>query len=427
MATTMQKHTITAFYESRDYADRAAEKLRTSGIPASDVTVSPDTAQGEYGLYGDDRTAVDAPRKTGFWASLEELFGGTDDHHTYAEGVRRGHVLLTAHVDDAHLDRAIAIVEEHGSIDLDEHEETWRSEGWTGAPATYSPSAGSTVATAGGAMGMALAGKTAPTRVVETETVVDRAPVVAPKPAVAPAPVVAQAPVVRASMPLASKPVPTAGMAAAVGRGGEDVVQVVEERLNVGKRAVSRGKVRLHSYVVEREVSEDVTLRDETVSIDRHAVDRPVAALGADAFKERTIEMEEVDEEAVVAKTARVVEEIGIRKDVSDRVETVRDTVRSTKVDIEDGRTVGVAAATAMGSTANFLSRLVKDVEVVGSDGVHVGIVDRVEGAMMKLKRRDAAADGQHHLLPTDLVRSVDGKAMLSVAAAEAMRRWKAA
>ncbi len=135
MATTMQKHTITAFYESRDYADRAADKLRASGIPASDVTVSPDTAQGEYGAYGDDRTATEAPRKSGFWASLEDMFGGTDDHHTYAEGVRRGHVLLTAHVTDAQLDRAIAVVEEHGSIDLDEHEETWRSEGWTGAPA----------------------------------------------------------------------------------------------------------------------------------------------------------------------------------------------------------------------------------------------------------------------------------------------------
>ena len=202
------------------------------------------------------------------------------------------------------------------------------------------------------------------------------------------------------------------------------MVQVVEERLSVGKRAVSRGKVRLHSYVVENQVSENVTLRDETVSVDRHAVDRPVAALGADAFKERTIEMEEIDEEAVVAKSARVVEEIGIRKEVTDRVETVRDTVRSTKVDIEDGRMVG---ATATGATANFASRLVKDLEVVGSDGVHVGIIDRLDGAMMKLKRMDAAAGGQHHLLPTDLVKSVDGKAMLSIVAAEAMRRWQAA
>ncbi|WP_237482788.1 DUF2382 domain-containing protein [Lichenibacterium dinghuense] len=418
MATDQRDHTIAAFYESRDYADGAATKLRALGVPASDVTVSPENARDEYGLYGSDITTAAAPKKTGFWASLEDMFGGTDDHHTYAEGVRRGHVLLTAHVADAQLDRAVAIVEEHGSIDLDGHEETWRSEGWTGAPTTSTIAAPTTtmgsstaskMATAEGAMGMALAGKTAPTRVVETETVVERAPVLAPKPAVTPA-----------AVPMASKPALSTGT---VGRGNEDVVQVVEERLNVGKRAVSRGKVRLHSYVVENQVSENVTLRDETVSIDRHAIDRPVAALGADAFRERTIELEEVDEEVVVSKSARVVEEIGIRKDVSDRVETVRDTLRSTKVDIEDGRTAG---ATATGATTGFVSRLVKDVEVVGSDGVHVGVIDRLDGTMMKLKRKDNVGGGQHHLLPADLVKSAEDKVMLSVPGAEAMRRWKA-
>ncbi|MGI3899391.1 MAG: DUF2382 domain-containing protein [Janthinobacterium lividum] len=399
MISTIQKHTITAFYESRDYADSAAAKLRQSGVAATDVTVSPDNARDEYGMYGDDTGS--ATKKTGFWASLEEMFGGTDDHHTYAEGVRRGHVLLTAHVTDAQLDKSIAIVEEHGSIDLDEHEETWRSEGWTGG------STGGGMAATGvagvGAAGLAMTGTAPVTKVVTTETVV------APVPA----------PVAKAPVPLTPKPVVSATTAAVSGK--DDVLQVVEERLSVGKRAVSRGKVRLHSYMVETAASEDVTLRDETVSIDRHAVDRPVAALSADAFKERTIEMEEIDEEAVVGKTARVVEEIGIRKDVSDRTETIRDTVRSTKVDIEDGRTLGTAA------TGSFMSRLVKDVEVVGSDGVHVGVVDRIDGTMMKLKRMDPAAGGQHHLLPTDLVKSVDGKAMLSVAAAEAMRRWKAA
>ena len=406
MASTLQSHTITAFYENRDHADSAANKLRTSGVPAGDVTVSPETARDDYDAYADNTPST--PRKTGFWASLEDMFGGTDDHHTYAEVVRRGHVLLTANVTDAQLDRAVAIIEEHGSIDLDEHEQTWRGEGWTGAPATTSSST-ATMATAGGAMGMAMAGRGAPTRVVETETVTTRAAAIAPAP-------VAVAPIATSPKPVTSQPV-------VAGRGTEDVLQVVEERLNVGKRAVSRGKVRLHSYVVETEVSENVTLRDETVTIDRHPVDRPVATLGADAFQERTIEMEEIDEEAVVGKTARVVEEIGIRKDVSDRTETVRDTVRSTKVDIEDGRTVGSKAAVA----GSYLTKLVKDIEVVGSDGVHVGVVDRVDGAMMKLKRMDAAAGGQHHLLPTDLVKSVDGKAMLSVAAAEAMRRWKAA
>ena len=402
MDITHQSHTMTAFFERRDHAESAAAKLRQAGVPAGDITVSPETARDDYGLSGEDTGA--APAKTGFWASLEELFGGTDDHTLYAEGVRRGHIMLTAHVDDVHLDRAVAILEEHGSIDLDEHEETWRSEGWTGASATSSLSA-TTMATADGAMGMAMAGKTAPTRVVETETVTTKAPAVA------------SAPVAKAPLAVDSKPV-------VAGRGTEDVLQVIEERLNVGMRAVSRGKVRVHSYVVETAVSENVSLRDETVTIDRHAVDRPVASLGADVFQERTIEMEEIDEEAVVSKTARVVEEVGIRKDVSDRTETVRDTVRSTKVDIEDGRTAGATAPAVGGST---LTKLVKDIEVVGSDGMHVGVVDRVDGAMMKLKRMDAAAGGQHHFLPTDLVESVDGKAMLSVAAAEAMRRWKAA
>ena len=402
MVNNLQKHTITAFFDTRDYADNAAAKLRQAGVPSSDVTISPENARDEYGLYGDD-VATTTTKKTGFWASLEDMFGGTDDHATYAEGVRRGHVMLTAHVADASLERSIAILEEHGSIDLDAHEETWRSEGWTGAPAPSSSSTATTAA-AGGAMGLAMAGKAAPTRVAETETVTTRAAAVAP------------APLAKAPIAVASKPVVT-------GRGAEDVLQVVEERLNVGKRAVSRGKVRLHSHVVETAVSENVTLRDETVTIDRHAVDRPVAALGADAFQERTVEMEEIGEEAVVGKTVRVVEEIGLRKDVSERTEAVRDTVRSTKVDVEDGRAVGTAA-TGMG---NFTGRLIKDVEVVGSDGVHVGIVDHVDAGMMRLKRMDPASGGKHHLLPANLVKSVEGKAMLSIAAAEAMRRWKAA
>ena len=405
MVSTLQKHTITAFYEVREDADNAAAKLRQSGVASADVTVSPGSAQDDYGLYGD---AASSKTKTGFWASLEEMFGGTDDHHVYAEGVRRGHILLTASVTDAQLDRAVAILEEHGSIDLDQQEETWRSEGWTGATPTGSTAGLGTAGVVGGALGLATAGGTTPTRVVESGTVVT------------PTPTAALAPVAKASTPVVAKP------AASVGRGADDVVEVVEERLNVGKRAVSRGKVRLHSYVVEKEVSEDVKLRDETVTVDRRVVDRPIAALGADALKERTIELEEIDEEAVVAKSARVVEEIGIRKDVTDRVDTVRDTVRSTKVDIEDTRTAG---ATATGAAGSLMSRLVKDMEVVGSDGQHVGIIDRVDGPMMKLKRLDPAAGGQHHLLAAELVKSVsaDGKALLGITAADAMKRWQAA
>ena len=54
------------------------------------------------------------------------------------------------------------------------------------------------------------------------------------------------------------------------------------------------------------------------------------------AFQERTIEARASFEEAVVAKDVRVVEEIGLRKEASDRIETVRDTVRKTEVEIDD-------------------------------------------------------------------------------------------
>ncbi len=111
-------------------------------------------------------------------------------------------------------------------------------------------------------------------------------------------------------------------------------VQLAEEALQVGKRVVNRGTTRIRRYVVETPVSEDVSLRNETVSIQR----RPVTATGtvaADAFSDKTIEVTEMSEEAVVAKSAHVVEEVVIRKDVNDRVETVKDTVRREQLEVE--------------------------------------------------------------------------------------------
>jgi stress response protein YsnF len=57
-----------------------------------------------------------------------------------------------------------------------------------------------------------------------------------------------------------------------------------------------------------------------------------------DLFRERTIEMEERGEEAVVSKEARVVEEVVVRKDANQRTETVSDTVRKTEVEVDDDR-----------------------------------------------------------------------------------------
>ena len=105
------------------------------------------------------------------------------------------------------------------------------------------------------------------------------------------------------------------------------------------KREVGRGGVRVRSYVTETPVHEQIRLRQERVNVERRPVDRATDDLGADAFKERTIELNETSEQAVVSKEARVTEELRIHKDVEQRTQTISDTVRRTEVEVEDGRT----------------------------------------------------------------------------------------
>jgi len=121
---------------------------------------------------------------------------------------------------------------------------------------------------------------------------------------------------------------------------------VVKEELEVGKREVQTGGVRVYSRVTETPVSESVNLREEHATIERRAVDRPATA--AD-LKEGFVEIKETAEQAVVAKTARVVEEVVVGKEASERTETIQDTVRGTEVEVErvEGREGLVANDTA--------------------------------------------------------------------------------
>jgi uncharacterized protein (TIGR02271 family) len=107
---------------------------------------------------------------------------------------------------------------------------------------------------------------------------------------------------------------------------------VVQESLEVGKRSVQTGGVRVYSRVTETPVSESVNLREEHASIERRAVDRPATA--AD-LQEGFVEVKETAEEPVVAKTARVVEEVVVAKEGSNRTETITDTIRGTQVEVE--------------------------------------------------------------------------------------------
>jgi uncharacterized protein (TIGR02271 family) len=279
--------TVTSLFHDHHTANATVSRLEQAGISRGNVTV--------YSGASTDLSSV-----------LPDLGVPASDAHAYAEGVRRGGSLVTVRCDEGEVDQVIDILDgDEGILDLDEQQTSWRSEGWQSHEHSTPGSTGMTGGLAAAATGLGAAltgGSSRTTDMEETRT----------------------------------------GLTGRSSTGTSDeVIQVAEEELHVGKREVQGGRVRIHSHVVERPVQEQVTLRDETVNVERRPVSGERATtMTGDPFQERTIEVEEHDEEAVVSKQARVKEELVVRKDVEQRTETISDTVRKTEVEVEDDRIV---------------------------------------------------------------------------------------
>lgn len=71
------------------------------------------------------------------------------------------------------------------------------------------------------------------------------------------------------------------------------------------------------------------------------------------------------------------------------------------------------------------LTKVAEHMEVVGSDGSHVGTVDKVRGDRILLTKNDKDADGHHHSIPSSWISSVDTKVTLSKTADEAKKHWR--
>ena len=275
----MTTKTLTAMFNTRGDAEKAGQMLTSQlRLDGSALRLSPGAGVSDAGYDASNPYA-----EKGFFASIKDLFLPDEDRYAYAEGMRRGAVLLNATVDESQVSQASATLEQAGALDLDAQEALWRQSGWTG----YDAASHSTV---------------------------------------------------RPAAPLA------AGRA-------DDTIRVMEERLVVSKREVERGGVRVRSYVVERPVEAQVKLHEERVTLERHPVDRPATAADVSAFASKTLEAHATREEAVVSKDVRVVEEIGLKKEATDRVETVRDSVRKTEVDVEDTAATARTATPAGGTT----------------------------------------------------------------------------
>jgi uncharacterized protein (TIGR02271 family) len=329
---SMQR-TLTAMFDTRAEADRAAEALRGLGINASNIEVHPTESGGS----------------DGHMASASNLFVSDEDRATYHEGMRRGHVVVSAQVDDRYLDHAMDAMEAAGAVDLDSREASWRQEGWSGHSGTTS-GVGLTGAGLAGAGGAALGTSSDGNRTGIAATGVEGGSSNPPGTMASRAVDKVAGTNISGAHPEHERGGTTAatgtgttaqgvtgtGRAAQGMTGREETIPIVEERLRIGKREAHSGRVRVRSYVIETPVEEQVRLREEHVHVERHAVDRPVTGSDADLFRERTIEAEESSEEAVVAKEARVTGEVVVNKEVRERTETVRDSVRRTEVEVDE-------------------------------------------------------------------------------------------
>jgi uncharacterized protein (TIGR02271 family) len=261
----------------------------------------------------------------------------------YAEGLNRGGYLVSLHVSDAEYERALDILDDEGTIDIDERAASWRSEGWTGTASGAGADAGLGASTTSGTRDAGMGGigaAAASATDLSTGTGSSTGTGLSGS----------------ASGMSATGLSGAGGSTHATSDQASEVIPVAEEELHVSKRDVNHGRVRVRSYVVERPVQEQVSLREENVHVERRPVTdatRTGTGSGDALFQERTIEMDETREEAVVSKEARVTEELVVSKDVEQRTETISDTVRSTEVEVEDERGNRVAGTGTTGKTTD--------------------------------------------------------------------------
>jgi len=232
----------------------------------------------------------------------------------YAEGVRRGGTLVVVKTDDARMDDVIQILDRYGAVDVEQRGAQYRQAGYTGFREDAQPYTVDQI-----------------TRERESYRVT--------------------APDVPAAAATTTATTTTTTGTTDLTDRGEVTIPIVEEQIAVGKREVERGRVRVYTHVEEIPVQEQVNLREEQVVVERRPVDRAASTADVDAFREGTIEITERAEEAVVAKQARVVEEVVIDKEVAERTETVHDTVRRTDVDVEELETGDTSVTRTTGTT----------------------------------------------------------------------------
>ena len=280
---------LVAVFNTEVDADEAVRALEANNLPSSairryrrddpSIPGRPETTQ-ERGVHYQSQTATaDTGASGGFWSWLtgEDHGDWRDpdyadaDDQYYSRSIEAGNTVVAVHVDQADSERVMRLLADQNPIGLED----------TGADAATSTTTGD-----------------------------------------------------EPRMGITAEQRPASGelrMGAAHGQHDEPI-PLAEEQVQVGKERVER-PVRVRRFVVERPVEQQVNLRDERVEIER----RPAqgTTVGDRAFEERTVEVRESHEVPMVNKTAKVTEEAVVRREGTERTETVRDTVRKEEIEVD--------------------------------------------------------------------------------------------
>lgn len=337
MTTTEKTSTVVGLFDRHPDAEKAVRELVEAGVDRSDISLIARDAQRGTDVRDDDGRTTSGERSVDGTSVGENVAGGAlfgglgglliglgalaipgigpviaagplaatlagtglgalgggvigglkkagvpeNDAEVYSRSIEHGGTLVAVQCQDVSVDRAVDILERNNAVDVDERANAYKTGAWPAAGATGSvPKVPATGATG-----------SVPKLPYEAKTdLTDR----------------------------------------------ETTIPVVQEELAVGKRTVDRGGIRVFKTVQERPVEEQVSLRDETVKVERRPVNRPADAGTLNTFEEGTIEVREYHEEAIVEKRARVVEEVVVGKASSERTETIKDTLRRTDVEVEN-------------------------------------------------------------------------------------------
>jgi len=267
----MAYETLVAVFDTPEHANAAIEALKTGGFHDDDISLFDKNRL----MAGKGSISKDV-KEAGLW---HRLFGSDLYRHeaaVFGQTVEGGGTVLSLRVLDSEVAHATGILDLHKPIDVQD-----RAVAKGIAPAATVISAAKAIA---------------------AEAPIDLPQRVAVTPAVAAT--------------------------------HNDVLRLAEEQMEVGKRMVETGATRVRRFTIERDVSADVTLHEEHAEVLRRAISEPVKLSDLD-WSDREIEVVETAERALVNKTARIVEEVGLKKVGTDHIETVHEKLRRQQAEVQ--------------------------------------------------------------------------------------------